>query len=266
MDTNTVLYYITYFIVYSFLGWVIESVYKSIYEKKFVNSGFMMGPFCPIYGFGALIMLLCLSFLKNMPILLFITAFVILSIWEYLVGLYLEKVFKTKYWDYSHYKYNIHGRICLRNSIFWGILGLLFIELVHPFIDSYIKLIPINLLIYVNVIIGIAMIVDFIQSANTIVNFESMVTKINEIGITIKEKVKDLNIKNRTKAQNNIENVEKIIQDLRRREAKLRLRIYKHASRLKNAFPSMKSESITSFLNQKIDIRKLKESTKKKRE
>ena len=92
---------ITYFIIYSFLGWLIESVYKSIFEKKIINSGFLHGPFCPIYGMGAIIMYLILQDFKGNPLVIFILGFVVLSIWEYIVGVLLEKLFKTQYWDYS---------------------------------------------------------------------------------------------------------------------------------------------------------------------
>ena len=145
---ETILYFLTYFIIYSFAGWVLESVSKSIAQKKLVNSGFLNGPICPIYGFGALIMLLSLNALKEKPLILFIAAFIMLSAWEYIVGVLLEKIFKTKYWDYSHLKFNFQGRICLKNSIYWGILGVVFICYIHPFIESYIKTIPIDLLLF----------------------------------------------------------------------------------------------------------------------
>ena len=78
MNIEAILYFITYLILYSFAGWVLESVSKTIEQKKFVNSGFLHGPFCPIYGFGAIIMLLCLNGLKERQIVLFIIAFFIL--------------------------------------------------------------------------------------------------------------------------------------------------------------------------------------------
>lgn len=90
-----------YFALYSFLGWCLESVYKTILEKKFVNSGFLHGPFCPIYGFGAIIMIMLLQNLSNNIFLIFCISTIVLTIWEYLVSVLLEKVFKTKYWDYS---------------------------------------------------------------------------------------------------------------------------------------------------------------------
>ena len=107
----SILNLITLFIVYSFLGWVIESTFKSICERKIINTGFLYGPFCPIYGIGAIIMLLFLERFKNNIILLFLAGFFVLSIWEYIVGWILEKAFKTTYWDYSDHKFNIKGRV-----------------------------------------------------------------------------------------------------------------------------------------------------------
>lgn len=265
------LHLMTYLILYSFAGWLLESVSKTVEQRKLVNSGFLYGPFCPIYGFGAIIMILCLSSLKQNPILLFIVSFFVLSIWEYIVGIILEKIFKTKYWDYSHLKFNIQGRVCLKNSLYWGILGLLFIKYIHPFIESYTLLIPNSLLFYINTIILIAIIVDLIISSISISSFDTTVSKLNELGNTIKEKVEELKnvkVKNKLKSgiveKANIESIEKIIKDLKYKQNKLKIKIYKQANRLKKAFPSMKSESITQFLSQKIDLQKLKESIKRK--
>ena len=270
MERDTILYFITYFIVYSFAGWLLESIYKSIYKKKFVNSGFLIGPSCPIYGFGALIMILTLSFLKEKPLLLFLASCFILSCWEYLVGLFLEKAFKTKYWDYSDLKFNIQGRVCLKNSIYWGILGLTFIEIIHPFVETQIKQVPINILLYTNIIIGIAMLVDLVVSVATTISFEEMIAKINEIGEAIKEKAKELTekgiVKTEAEDESGTENIEGIIAKLKAEQAKLKIRIYKQANRLKNAFPTMKSETITQFLSEKIDLNKLKQNVKKRNE
>lgn len=271
MDTDFILYSITYFIVYSFAGWVLESVSKTIAQRKFVNSGFLTGPFCPIYGFGALIMQLCLQSLKEQPILLFIAAFFLLSIWEYMVGILLEKIFKTKYWDYSHLKFNFQGRICLKNSFYWGILGVVFIRLLHPFVQTYIEMIPVDLLLYIVIIIGIAMLVDLIISIIAVTNFDSAITKLNELGENIKEKVEELKniqkkakLKSETIEKTTIENMEHVIKELKIAQAKLKIRIYRRANRLKKAFPSMKSESIAIFLSQKIDLQKLKKRSKNK--
>ena len=259
MSRETILYFVTYFILYSFIGWVLESVYKSVGQKKLINSGFLIGPICPIYGFGAIIMLLCLESLKDNPILLFIAAFFILSIWEYIVGVILEKLFKTRYWDYSHLKFNIKGRVCLKNSLYWGILGLVFICFVHPFVETYILKIPFAILLYANILIAVWLMADIVISVQTIVSFETAVNKINEIGDTIKEKLEEA----KKNAQENA-NIEYVVEKLNIKQTRLRLKLYKQANRLKQAFPSMKSDIITNFLNQKIDLKKLKASIKNK--
>ncbi len=109
-----------YFVWYSVLGWVMETTYCSIGQKHFANRGFLHGPFCPIYGVGALLMVLGLShFMGNIPLFL-VTSIVTMSAWEYFVGWVLETTTHIKYWDYSNEKYNLKGRICLKHSLIWG--------------------------------------------------------------------------------------------------------------------------------------------------
>lgn len=271
MNIENILQFILYIIIYSFFGWILESVLKTIYQKKFVNSGFLNGPICPIYGFGAIIMELCLSSLRDKPIILFITAFLLLSLWEYIVGYLIEKIFKTKYWDYSNLRFNIQGRVCLKNSIYWGLLGLIFVKCVHPFIESIVKLIPINTLFYIDIIIGVVILIDTIITIIQITNIDVAIQKLNDLSENIKSKVEELKgLKDKAKTKteelekSNIESVEKLIKDLKTTQAKLKIRIYKQANRLKKAFPTMKSETITQFLNQKIDLKNLKNNIKKK--
>lgn len=264
MDTHFWLRIFFYIIFYSFLGWILESVYKSIIEKRFINSGFLKGPICPIYGIAAVIMIFTLNSLKGKPLLLFVISFVVLSAWEYLAGLILEKLFKTKYWDYSKNKFNLHGRICLKNSIYWGILGVLFIEIIHPFIENGIVNFPYNILLSITIISYILLAIDAVHSIITTIKFESTMKKISELGETIKFKIEELKT-NASNATTKIKN-EQLIRKLKIKETKLKLRLYRNAKRLKLAFPTMKSENITSFLNQKIDIKKLKKLIKKGKE
>ena len=263
MSKETVLYFIIYFVLYSFAGWVLESVSKSIMQRKLVNSGFLIGPICPIYGLGAIIMILCLNPLKEMPVLLFISAFFILSVWEYVVGVILEKLFKTKYWDYSHLKFNIQGRVCLKNSIYWGVLGLVFICFINPFVESYVVNVPINILMCIDIAVIIVLIIDIFVSINDTVNFETAINKINELGDLIKDKLEEINIKSKKNAEEKTK-IEIAIRNLKRKQTKLKIKLYRQAIRLKKAFPSMKSEIMNKFLNQKIDLRKLKDSMKNK--
>lgn len=263
IDSIQILRLLLYFIIYSFFGWVLESIFKSILQRKFVNSGFLYGPLCPIYGFGAIIILLFLNTFKDNIVLLFIAGFVVLSVWEYIVGAVLEKKFNTKYWDYSENFLNIKGRVCLMNSTFWGVLGVLFTIYIHPFIERYIQIFNREALIYINCILGIAIIIDCIITIVKLDSLNSTIEKIKDLGETIKDKLKELK-DTKEDAIEKIKDIEKIIDDLKLRQEILKLKIYKRARRLKKAFPTMKSESITAILNQKLDFKALKEKIKSK--
>ena len=177
-----------YFIIYSFLGWVMESIVRSICERKIINTGFLRGPFCPIYGIGATIMFLFLEGFENRPILLFFIAIIILTAWEYFVGVFLEKAFHTKYWDYSDHRFNFQGRICLTNSICWGILGVLFVKYIHPFIQAIITKVDTNLVNYVMAILFTIFIADTIVSVIHVKNIKATLENIENIN-------KEINIK-----------------------------------------------------------------------
>ena len=123
---------ILYFFFYSFLGWVMETCYCSFLERKYVSRGFLYGPICPIYGVGVLMMVLFFKPLSGSPALFYITAVAVMSAWEYLVGWLLEVTTHVKYWDYSHIRFNLHGRICLPISLTWGVLSYIIIFWVHP--------------------------------------------------------------------------------------------------------------------------------------
>lgn len=260
------LLFIFYFILYSFLGWVLESVYKSILQKKLVNSGFLQGPFCPIYGLGAIAMIIFLGNLKGNIIITFILAFFILTLWEYIVAIYLEKVFKTKYWDYSKLKYNIQGRICLKNSIYWGILGVIFIEWIHPVVEAGIKFVPKEMLFYITIILSITILIDTIVSIIRLTQMEKKLKRITEIGENIKQKLEELKVSMKDQAEKNVnlEHLQEMIKILKIEQTKMKIKIYRQARRLKKAFPTIQSDSISEILSQTIDIKGLKNKIRNK--
>lgn len=252
---------LAYFVIYSFLGWVMESIVRSIAEKKLINTGFLVGPMCPIYGIGAMIMLLFLDRFENNIPLLFIVSIVVLTIWEYLVGVLLETIFKTKYWDYSDQKFNFQGRVCLTNSICWGILGVLFVKGIHPAIIKLLEKVNIHILHYAIFIIAIVAIVDMIVSVIKVKNIKVTLEKIEELNKEIKEKLKE--IKKLTKETEeaskklekgkNSENVKAIVESLKKKRNRIIRRLYRNVYRLKKAFPAINTKEITEVLNQKLD-------------
>ncbi|MDR0286797.1 MAG: putative ABC transporter permease, partial [Clostridiales bacterium] len=116
MNSTSFAVLVLYFAIYSILGWIIESAYCSIFAHKPINRGFLSGPWCPVYGFGALLILLFTGPFKQNPFLVFAISLLSTSILEYFTGWLLETLFKTRWWDYSKHKFNIKGRVCLQNT------------------------------------------------------------------------------------------------------------------------------------------------------
>lgn len=256
-----------YFITYSFLGWIMESIFRSIGERKLINTGFLKGPFCPIYGIGAIIMLVFLRNFSDNLIVLFIASMIVFTIWEYIVGVLLEKLFHTKYWDYSNNKFNFQGRICLMNSIFWGILGIVLTKYIHPFIESIVVKIDTKLLIFIYTIIAIVMLVDTITSVIKIKNIKSTLEKIENLNKEIKEKLKEITEEGKIKKDKEeksdiLENIQIIIEKLKYKRNKTLMRLYKNVYRLKKAFPAINTKEITEILNKKVELKEIKEKIK----
>lgn len=135
-------YYLYYFIAYSFMGWVTEMVYVSITQHEIASRGFLYGPFCPVYGFGVLLLLWLLQPLRRNPLLSFAAAVVLTSVLEYLTGFALEWAFDLRWWDYSHEFLNLQGRICLKISVAWGLASIMVLNLVHPFVEKLSERLP----------------------------------------------------------------------------------------------------------------------------
>ena len=243
-----------------------ESVVRSICERKLINTGFLKGPFCPIYGIGATIMFLFLEGFENKPILLFGIAIIILTAGEYIVGVLLETIFHTKYWDYSDHKFNFQGRICLTNSIYWGILGVLFVKYIHPFVQQVIAQIDTNLLNYIVAILFVILLVDMITSIIHVKNMKTTLEKIENINKEIKEKLKEIRTLKKGKEEKvtAIENIQQMVENLKKKRNKTILRLYKNVYRLKKAFPAINTNEITEILNQKIETRKKRVKNKEK--
>lgn len=159
--------YFLLFIIYSFIGWCIEVVNILFHQKKFVNRGFLLGPLCPIYGYSSILMIFLLQKYKNDLVALFLMAILICSLIEYFTSLIMEKIFHARWWDYSNKKFNINGRICLETMIPFGLLGILLIKVLNPFIIKFLKFIPSKILLIITIILLIIYIIDNIITFST---------------------------------------------------------------------------------------------------
>ena len=130
---------VLYFFVYAFLGWVLETIYCVVTLGLFNKRGFLYGPICPIYGFGAIILITCLENIKTNKIGKFFISLIAFTAFEYVVSVVLESLFGLRWWDYTNEPFNFQGRISLAFSIAWGIIGVVFIEEIHPFVKKKVE-------------------------------------------------------------------------------------------------------------------------------
>lgn len=158
------------FTVYSFLGWLCETVYCSVGQRKFVYRGFLNGPVCPIYGFGALLVLFFLMDVKDNLLALFTAGMVVTTVLEYLTSFLMEKLFHAKWWDYSNKPFNIHGRVCLLNSVLFGMLAVLLAHFVAPAVDRLTNLTPAWLLPWVAGTVLVLFVADTVASVFTVLH------------------------------------------------------------------------------------------------
>ncbi|MDF2988877.1 MAG: putative rane protein [Eubacterium sp.] len=132
------------FLIYSFTGWVVETIYMSIYHGHIVKRGFLLGPLCVVYGFGSIFVVYILNNIRSHPFLLFICASAITTVVELLAGLLLSKLLTRRLWDYSGDFGNFMGYICVRNTVIWGVMSLFLIYIIHPVILKLIAAIPVK--------------------------------------------------------------------------------------------------------------------------
>lgn len=192
------------FLIYSVIGWIIEGIDMLILTKKIVNRGFLIGPYCPIYGFGALFIVLVLDKYKSDALVLFVMSVLSCGILEYMTSLVMEKIFKTRWWDYSNVKFNINGRICLETLVLFGLGGLIISYFVNPFIVSTLNLIPGFVLNILTIIFFIIFMIDVIVSCKVIISFKNTISNVRKDSTDeIKKKVKEF-LANKSKLVNRL--------------------------------------------------------------
>lgn len=227
--------YFLYFIILAILGWIMEITVQLIEKHKFSDRGFLIGPYCPIYGCGGILITLLLTALKEHPIALFSTAILICGILEYITSYLMEKIFHARWWDYTKNKFNINGRVCLETIIPFGLLGLALIYGINPFIFNILTKIPNDVSNIVAIIIAILFALDIGISFKVISNVRSIGKKI------------DLD-----NPKDNTEEISKKVKEFLRSKSFLN-------RRLTNAFPDFKS----TWKEQK---EKIKQKTKQVKE
>ena len=179
------------FFVYAFLGWCTEVSYAALVTGRFVNRGFLNGPWCPVYGFGVVIVLAALEPLKNDLPLLFLGSVVLTSALEWATGFVLEKIFHQRWWDYSDQPFNLNGYICLRFSIAWGLACLFVVKLLHPSVLLVIRLVPRGLGWTLLALLAAVMAVDLAATVRTIAMLNRRLSQLDQLAARIKDASND---------------------------------------------------------------------------
>lgn len=179
------------FFIYAFLGWCTEVSYAATKTGKFVNRGFLNGPWCPIYGFGVVIVLAFLEPLKDNLFLLFLGSVVLTSALEWLTGFLLEKLFAQRWWDCSNEPFNLSGYICLRFSLAWGFACLFVVKLLHPTVLLFIRLIPHLVGLVLLGILMVVMAIDLAATVSAIAKLNRRLALIDELAGRIREASND---------------------------------------------------------------------------
>lgn len=176
------------------IGWIIEVVDQFYRQKKFINRGFLLGPYCPIHGLGALLMLILLSKFFNNTLVLFINSVLLCTVLEYITSYVLEKIFRARWWDYSDYKFNLNGRVCLQNSLFFGLAGVIIVKFSQPFLLNSLLSLSTTTLNIICIVILIIFGTDSIISFHIICSFKNLTNNIlkdstEEISSRVKNKL-----------------------------------------------------------------------------
>lgn len=174
------------FFLYAFLGWCTEVSYAALRTGKFVNRGFLNGPICPIYGCGVVVVLAGLEPLKGNFVLLFLGSVVLTSALEWATGFVLEKLFRQRWWDYSDKPFNLGGYICLEFSVMWGFACLFVVDILHPSIEFFIRLIPHALGWVLLGLFSAAMAVDLAATVRTIAKINRQLDQIDQLARRLK--------------------------------------------------------------------------------
>lgn len=181
------------FFFYSFIGWVVEVLEGIINNRGFINRGFLVGPICPIYGVSCLSMLFILDKYENDYIILFLLGMVICTLIEYITSLILEKIFDTRWWDYSDHKINLNGRVCLETMILFGISGIILMKVFKPLTTIILDYIPYNIKLIISIILIIVLVLDLFFSIKVINYLKSNnLIKVSDCTKEVNKKVKDI--------------------------------------------------------------------------
>lgn len=211
--------WLVYFYFYCICGWIFESTYVSLSNRKWINRGFMKGPWLPLYGSGAVIILLVTLPFQQYPVAVYFAGAITATILEYFTGVVMLKLFKVRYWDYSHRKIQFQGHICLVSTIAWGFLSLLMVYVVHKPVVKLVNSWNQEVVSIITFIITICMVYDFTNAFREAMDLRSLIIQAEDL----KKRLEDMLAEQRDKINESIEESKNQIGEYRK-EAQSRRR------------------------------------------
>lgn len=229
MYQYTGIQWLFFFYFYCFFGWCFESVYVSIKNKKLINRGFIRGPFLPLYGSGALMMLVVSAPVQDSLVLTYVMGCIGATILEYITGVVMETIFKIKYWDYSKQKFNFQGHICLSSSLAWGGLTILMTEVLHQPVEDFVRGIPEKTLLPIVFILTVVIVADFTLSFREAIDLRDVLIRMEETKENLERIQKRLDVliavtneDRKVKKKEREEQLEDLVQAIEERMAQLK--------------------------------------------
>ncbi len=174
-------HYLLNFFIYGFLGWCTEVAFAAFKEHHFVNRGFLNGPICPIYGFGVSTVILFLTPFQDNLLLLYLVSTIVVTALEWLTGFLLEKLFHSRWWDYSNMPLNLNGYVCLLFSLIWGVACIFIVKVFHPLIAAGIHFLPHTLGWILIAVFGIMILIDTYVTASGIFKMNKRLERMEQI-------------------------------------------------------------------------------------
>lgn len=256
-----------FFLIYSFFGWCLEVVYQAVEHGKFINRGFLNGPYCPIYGFGVIIVTGALDPIKSNAVVLFFGSVLLTSMLEFITGFVLEKIFHMHWWDYSEEKFNIRGYICLKFSLLWGVACIIVVRIIHPAVSVFVDKFPATAGIIIISVYMIGVASDMIVTVLAIIHFKRRIVLLENISSQMRklsDKTGEKIFDTVEEAMNRKEEFDAKSAEFRKKYDELKER-YKAVlekrehtiERIQKSFPKLSFDSLKSFRDQLDEIKNM---------
>ncbi len=252
------------FYIYSVLGWAAESLYCSFFQRRWINRGFLAGPVCPIYGFGAVFVLVLLQPLQPWPIWVFLLGMVITSVLEYATSVILEKLFHTRWWDYSRFRLNLNGRICLLNSTLFGLLCLVVVYGIQPLLMKALNAVSEPVLIASTLLFTVLFVIDLIRTVSALLRRNKEFAELQEYAQQLRSVVRGLGqipenvpfyeyVQQLMDSTDVDERMAEVVEQMLQRLELTPPRMEKFRSRLNRAFPYQINRQFSSDFREWLD-------------